>query len=695
MSNTRILALSLLCISTVPAGASADELPAATLARLEAEFPECQGMLSETHVDELRLAAEDPKERFETWRRQRFTMIEESPVVRCQSRLWRELRRATGSSGPDRADTAEASDLSIVFRPVITNRPMADGVDDYQGETQVAVNPSNPLQLVAGANTFHKDPACQSPTGGNQTYGTQALFGSTDGGKTWTYNCAPWDPSVTGGVPSSQAWFGSDPALAWDASGNAYAAYMLVSQNASFVTGVAIVVAKSTDSGLSWNPLGVVVNNIASTNKLDDKEMIAVDTSNGGAHSHPGRLYVIWDQNNVERVAYSDDGVTWITKFVGGPGIRIGGNLAVGADGTVYAVWNRVYSPNNLEIAQGDDTYFSKSTDGGETWSAATLVWTHALGSFGSYYWPLAQDERGVNAFCALDVNRNPASAYFGRLHLVAGDLKSEFPSMAKHHDVFMRTSTDGGGSWLPPVRVPDDPGNTAQFLPWMAVDQSDGSVNVAWYDTRNDQGGWGTRTQMFYARSTNGGVSFAPDIKITDGGWAFPNHVGYSDDSSILNDLDNPNQYGDYIGVAAANRKVHVVWTDTRQFHPTKPAGNQKREDVALTTLTNCSVPKWSGVLTVTQAASAVDVSWSTPSWGTSASGGTYAVSAYAGAGCQGAAVATAMAGQDATSALVSLASSGTYSFNVKARNNCTGTSLTPMSALSVCSAAIDFTKP
>src|SRR5204863_115591 len=78
------------------------------------------------------------------------------------------------------------------------------------------------------------DPACQSPTGGSaNTFGTMSLFGSTDGGATWTYKCAPWNPGASGGVTSAVAWFGSDPALAWDNQGRAYACYMLISENAS------------------------------------------------------------------------------------------------------------------------------------------------------------------------------------------------------------------------------------------------------------------------------------------------------------------------------------------------------------------------------------------------------------------------------------------------------------------------------
>ena len=49
-----------------------------------------------------------------------------------------------------------------------------------------------------------------------------------------------------------------------------------------------------------------------------------------------------------------------------------------------------------------------------------------------------------------------------------------------------------------------------ALLFPWLAVDPLDGSVNVAWYDTRADSVS-NRNTQMFYSRSSNGGASFEP----------------------------------------------------------------------------------------------------------------------------------------------------------------------------------------
>ena len=64
--------------------------------------------------------------------------------------------------------------------------------------------------------------------------------------------------------------------------------------------------------------------------------------------------------------------------------------------------------------------------------------------------------------------------------------------------DVHFIRSTDGGTTWSAPVRVNDDPiGNgKVQFLTWMAVDPTDGSVNVIFYDRRS---GAGTQTSPLH----------------------------------------------------------------------------------------------------------------------------------------------------------------------------------------------------
>jgi hypothetical protein len=674
-------------------GGQTRSIPLVTLENAP-DVPQCRGLLTQDMLDVVNEALEDPAEIFETNRRAHPHMVMMPPPVECESQLWKAARQPGGlqtAVSPYSLSLREYSsdllfDLAALTASVGANIDPANGVEGYQGETSISIDPNNPQHIIGHSNTFFKDTTaqCQSPTGGAaSTFGSMTLFGSTDGGATWTYNCAPWHTAVTGGVASANAWFGSDPALAWDASGKAYACYMLLSQNSGGGAGASIVVAQSLDNGATWQQFGnPVVNRINLTASFDDKEMFAIDNTTGQAHSFPGRFYVIWDEGNVERIAHSDDGVTWTTVVPASSTAAIGGNLVIGADGTVYAIWTRY----NIETI-----VFSKSIDGGTTWTAPAVIATLALQSFGANNLPPAQDKRGINGFGAIDVDRNPSSAFFGNLYVSFPDFPTGTTSGADLNTYIVR-STDGGTNWSTRVKANDDNFGASQFFPWLAVDQSDGTVNVSWIDSRLDP--LNRKTQAVYARSSDGGVSFEPNILVTDGGVNWRNNVNYADENSTDNPTYNANQYGDYTGIAAFNRQVHPLWTDSRMFFPV--ADTQvptRREDNATSTIINCSAPAAAAAPAVNPStAPNVAVSWSAPSgWGTGATNGTYSVyrnttSVFPGG-------APLVSGLTATNYLDTTGVNGTtYFYFVTAKNNCAGTALTAMSTNSAASAAVVF---
>jgi len=669
------------------------------------DVAECHGILGQEIADIVRAAHDDPARTFERWRHDHRNMMEAPPVVECESKLWKALNRNAGLLNVARvpagteslslrpSDPAAEQFLRELSASIGSNVDPAGGVPDYQGETAIAINPNNPQQIVASANTYYQDPSpiCQSPTGGAaQTYGTMAMYGSIDGGGTWIHRCAPWPATLTGGISGANQYFGSDPSVAWDAQGRAYSVYMLLSASYSDA-GTALVCYRSADAGNSWTYLGTIVNNITSTSPFDDKELLAIDNSPGPATtlSHPGRIYVIWDENNVERVAYSDDGAAWTTVVLPTPAFGqydIGGDIKVGNDGTVYAIWNRLTG----DIQTGEATVFSKSVNGGASWSAPATVATEALFSFGSNNAPPAQDAREIDAFGSLSVDTNPASAFYGRLYVAFTDFPSGTTS-GTDTNIYVVSSSNGGTTWSTRVKVNDDTGTATQFFPWLAVDPTDGSVNVSWYDTRADANN--RRTQNYYARSSNGGTSFEPNILVTDAGASWVNHVNYSDESSSDNSGYNGNQYGDYSGIAAYNRQVHPLWTDSREFYPA--SGDSRLEDVATATIVNCSAPTTvnaPGVAPGSSCPASVGLTWSAPgSWGTNATGGTYFV--YRGTTSTFASATLIASNIVATSYNDSTGVSGTtYYYFISAKNNCPGTALTPMSTNSPASSSIVF---
>jgi hypothetical protein len=349
-----------------------------------------------------------------------------------------------------------------------------------------------------------------------------------------------------------------------------------------------IVISKSTNVGATWTSLGVIVNNLTNSAVFDDKELMAIDTTVGQAFSHTNRIYVIWDENNNERVAYSDNGTTWTTVVLENTGSDIGGDLAVGADGTVYAVWNRT-------ATSGDTLVFAKSTNGGGSWSSPTAISTHALSSFpptgSTQNLPPAQDKRGINAFAAIAVDNSSASPYKGTLYVVYNDFPSG-TSSGTNINIYAMASANGGTTWGSPVKVNDDTGTATHFFPWVAVDQSNGYINVSWYDTRNDTAN--RKTQIYFAQSTNGGAGFSSNVKVTAASSAFSNAtVDYSDENSSDNTKYNGNQYGDYHQLAAAAGAAHIFWTDSRQFYPSNTT-SANAEDAATATVGYATTPTY-----------------------------------------------------------------------------------------------------
>ncbi|MGA2253387.1 MAG: NF038129 family PEP-CTERM protein [Thermoguttaceae bacterium] len=146
-----------------------------------------------------------------------------------------------------------------------------------------------------------------------------------------------------------------------------------------------------------------------------------------------------------------------------------------------------------------------------------------------------------------------------GRVYLAYTDAPAPGNQDTK---IFLRYSDDNGMTWSAPVAVSNDKSNSSEFLPSIAVDQSDGDVVVAWYDARNDPND--VKTQFFAAVSSDGGQTFSPNVPVS---------VGMSDATAEgLNSFAQANQYGDYTGVAFAGGILYPAWTDNSADLPGNP---------------------------------------------------------------------------------------------------------------------------
>ncbi len=380
----------------------------------------------------------------------------------------------------------------------------------FFNEPSIAVNPNNPRQLALAFQV------------------NASVAYSQDEGQTWT---------IADGTSPADYHRSGDVSITYDNRGRAFLCYIafdkLGTTNywAHGATRNGIFVRRSVDGGKTWEsaPHAVIAHSSDPGIPFEDKPYIVADNT----HSRfAGNLYVGWTKFSLEKsiILFSrstDGGNTWskpieISSHEGLPrdetGAVEGFTAAVGADGTVYAVW-----------ADGSEIALAISRDGGEHFSRSRSVIATAPS-----YFEVFNVSRG-NGFpqIGMDLRSN-------RLFVVWADYRNG------DIDVFSSTSTDAGKHWSPALRVNTDSVHNGadQFMQWLAVDPVDGSENLVFYDRRGDPEN--RRATVTLARSTDGGRSF----------------MNYE----WLADSFNPDEQfiGDYNGIAAFHGKVYGAWART-----------------------------------------------------------------------------------------------------------------------------------
>jgi hypothetical protein len=119
--------------------------------------------------------------------------------------------------------------------------------------------------------------------------------------------------------------------------------------------------------------------------------------------------------------------------------------------------------------------------------------------------------------------------------------------------DVHIIRSVDGGQTFSSPVRVNDDPAGTNawQWFGQMSV-APNGRIDVVFNDTRNS--GVANISQLFYASSTDAGLSWAPNIPVSP---AFDSYLGWPQQDKL----------GDYYDMVSDNVGAHLAWAATFNF--------------------------------------------------------------------------------------------------------------------------------
>jgi hypothetical protein len=385
-----------------------------------------------------------------------------------------------------------------------------------QAESFVNVNPTNTNNLVAISNT-----------------NANSIFRaySFDGGTTWT----------RGTIATNVAC--CDGQAAWDTFGNLFVVYINNSVNQ-------INVILSTDGGVTFSaPLTVGTGSIDQPSIAVGNGSVWVDWNQSGsmvARGAPVTGLGTWGPFNAQQAIPSATG-----SF---------GGIAVGPGPNGGKVIVTYQSPTG---GQGPATiYANVDADGLGAGGFGPRITVSATNVGGFDYIP-AQNERSIDAEAGLvwDATGGP---FNNRIYLVYTD---ETVNENNDTDIEMRTSTDDGATWSAPVRVNDDATTRSQFLPYVALDATTGTVAVGFHDCRNDDGVSGTNNipnddaEYYGTYSTDGGVTWAPNTRLSG---------GFSNATDSGNGID----YGDYVGLSAFMGKLYTVWADNANCDGTNPDG-------------------------------------------------------------------------------------------------------------------------
>ncbi len=372
-------------------------------------------------------------------------------------------------------------------------------------EISVAINPTNPKNIVIGANL-------------------KGLWYTNDGGETW----------ISSSISSKYGVWG-DPALEFDAEGNLYYSHL---SNADFWLD-RIVVQKSTDGGITWvEDEGLGFNN----QTQHDKEWIVADMNEKSPHF--GDLYVTWTEfdsygsdlpEDSTRILFSrssSSGEFWSDAIVisDSSGNCIdddetveGAVPCIGPSGEIYVSW-----AGPLGIM------FDKSLDGGYSFGKDIFA-TNQISGW-NYDIPNYKRCNGLPV-TSCDLSH---SEYRGRIYILYSDQVSN-----DNTNVYIIKSDDKGETWSNPIDVTGVQEESHQFMAWMDIDDLTGYIYVAYYDNRNYPNN--NMSDIYLATSKDGGASFQ-NIKL--------NEYSITPQKSTF--------MGDYLGIDVYNGHVWIAWTSS-----------------------------------------------------------------------------------------------------------------------------------
>jgi Neuraminidase (sialidase) len=276
------------------------------------------------------------------------------------------------------------------------------------------------------------------------------------------------------------------------------------------------------------------------------------------------------------------------SNLFGGPKVERNADVASDGKGTWVTVWHSTEAPGD-EIDGTYDIVFTRSTDGGKTWSSKALLAADLPGDARDDLSPTVRTD-GKGLWIAAWTSRGKLGSKLGI-----------------DSDILYSRSTDDGATWSPPqhlnAKAPDDWGNDFDIR---LADDGSGNWIAVWASTETFGGKYGGDSDIFAATSSDDGVTWSiaapvnsnagrdvgfdntPDVgSASDGGWlvvwssgdSIPGRIGIDRDIQFarsedggatwtdparLNNQANGDEGSDWGPRLATDRKGRwiVVWS-------------------------------------------------------------------------------------------------------------------------------------
>ena len=343
----------------------------------------------------------------------------------------------------------------------------------------------------------------------------------TDGAGTWITNwissgirvSRSFDEGATWSTPillspqaGSSSLYGGHPArLATDRTGIWVAVW-------NSGTSAGNLTSFSSDNGASWSVPAGLDPDAASDRRQDYPASVSTDGFGSWIAVWSSRSSDSFDQYGLDRdllfVRSTDGGRTWNAPDALYPSARTDTGddseaaLSVADNGDWIAVWT--FTPRFHGGGHADkDILFALSSDGGATWSDATLL--------------------NANADTDEGDDTSPVVAAIGSGHWMAAWTSTDGLGgrLGSDPDILFAVSTSGRRMWPEPAplhaNAAEDPGG---ILPHLATDGRGTSIAI-WYERRSDGGSF-----ALVARSDDNGVTWETPIRLGRAG----DYRGYYD---------------------------------------------------------------------------------------------------------------------------------------------------------------------